>query len=139
MAMEMPLAYRIVNGPRTIMLPLAANAAGDLSEFLKGWAESQPRLLPAVPKSPTPLRFNTINIEPMRSVLRREGRSEESGLRRALHICRGHFATYTEDKPRFGRPGEHGSFWIPQHVRGSVERGVVVSDYNVKPKTEERT
>lgn len=85
------------------------------------------------PKKGPVFRFNTISIDPMREVLRREGRSEETGLRRALHLCRGHFATYAEDRPMFGRPGAHGSFWIPQHVRGSADQGIVVSDYNVKP------
>lgn len=45
------------------------------------------------------------------------------------HYCRGHFATYTEEKPLFGKYS--GKFWIPAHVRGSVKNGAVVKDYCV--------
>lgn len=83
------------------------------------------------------VRYKTLEIEPMKKVLRTEGRSEEVGLKRALHICRGHFSTYSEDKPLFGRSGAHGNFWIPAHVRGTTERGVVVKDYAVQPPVEE--
>lgn len=76
------------------------------------------------------VRYHVLDIDPMRKVLRTEGRIEEVGLKRALHICRGHFATYTEDAPLFGRVT--GTFWRPQHVRGSKSAGAVVKDYNVK-------
>ena len=47
-----------------------------------------------------------------------------------LHICRGHFATYTEDAPLFGKLT--GRFWVPAHVRGTVDAGVVTKDYRLK-------
>lgn len=75
------------------------------------------------------LRYHTINIEPMRKVLRTEGGIEANGLKKALHICRGHFARYSEDKPLFGHTS--GLVWRPAHTRGSVSQGVVVSDYKV--------
>jgi hypothetical protein len=75
------------------------------------------------------VRYHTINIEPMKRVLRTEGNIEMEGLKRAMHICRGHFATYSEEKPLFGRVA--GTFWIPAHVRGSLHEGVVMSDYSV--------
>jgi hypothetical protein len=78
------------------------------------------------------LTFRTLDIRPMREVLRTEGRSEEVGIARALHIVRGHFTHYTEERPLFGRPGLHGDFWMPQHVRGTAERGAVVKDYRVE-------
>jgi hypothetical protein len=77
------------------------------------------------------VRYHTINIEPMKAVLRTEGGIETNGLKKALHIVRGHFATYSEERPLFGRSGLHGRFWMPSHVRGSVKQGVVVSDYAV--------
>lgn len=46
-----------------------------------------------------------------------------------LHIVRGHFAHYTEDKPLFGK--YTGTFWRPAHVRGDESMGVVVKDYEV--------
>lgn len=73
--------------------------------------------------------YRRLLIDPMKEVLRREGKSEEVGLQRALHICRGHFATYSEDKPLFGKRA--GTFWIPDHVRGSKEAGEVQKDYTV--------
>ena len=78
------------------------------------------------------IRYHTINIEPMRKVLRDEGGADTHGLKKALHICRGHFATYTTsflgrtlDKPL--------TIWKPAHVRGSAKEGIVLSDYNVNP------
>ncbi len=76
------------------------------------------------------VRYHTINIEPMKKVLRTEGNIETEGLKKALHICRGHFATYSEEKPLFGKVA--GTFWVPAHTRGSLKQGVIVSDYNVK-------
>ncbi len=62
-------------------------------------------------------RYHVLNINPMRTVLSREGQVQRVGLQRALHICRGHFADYTEGAGLFGR--HHGVFWVPQHLRGS--------------------
>lgn len=76
------------------------------------------------------LRYHVLEIEPMKQVLRTEGNVEENGLKKALHICRGHFATYTDEKPLFGRVT--GTFWKPAHVRGSIEHGAVVKDYSIK-------
>lgn len=75
------------------------------------------------------LRYHIIEIEAMKELLRTDGSVETVGLRKALHICRGHFATYTEDRPLFGKHA--GTFWVPAHVRGRSENGVVVSDYRV--------
>jgi len=82
------------------------------------------------------LKYHVIEIEPLKQILRTEGRIETEGLPKALHICRGHFAKYAEDGPGLFGKGIHGRFWIPQHVRGSEKRGVVVSDYNVKAPKE---
>jgi len=80
------------------------------------------------------LRYHTINIEPMKSVLRTEGGIEANGLKKALHICRGHFATYSDRM--FGRSlAEPVTVWRPAHVRGSIKEGVVLSDYRVKAPT----
>ncbi len=79
--------------------------------------------------APTCIKYYTLNINPMKEVLRTEGQSESLGLKRALHICRGHFSTYSEDKPLFGKYA--GTFWVPDHVRGKAENGVVVKDYKV--------
>jgi hypothetical protein len=51
--------------------------------------------------------------------------------RLALHLVRGHFATYTEAAPLFGR--QTGTFWRPAHTRGNAEHGVIEKDYEVIP------
>lgn len=45
------------------------------------------------------------------------------------HICRGHFATYSEERPLFGKYA--GRFWVPATVKGNPERGVVDKDYRI--------
>lgn len=47
-----------------------------------------------------------------------------------LHLCRGHFAEYTEERKLFGK--YVGRYWIPPHVRGNPELGTVEKDYEVK-------
>ena|SRR5579883_2385088 len=74
-----------------------------------------------------PLSYHVLDIRPMREVLRQEGQEERMGARRALHICRGHFAHY-EERGLFGK--YKGTFWRPQHVRGSAER-VQLKDYRL--------
>ena len=37
----------------------------------------------------------------------------------------------TEDGPGLFGKGIHGTFWIPQHLRGKVDHGVVASNYKV--------
>ena len=48
-------------------------------------------------------RYHVLNVEPMRRALTSEGDAQTMGLRHAMHICRGHFKTYTEDAPLFGK------------------------------------
>jgi len=78
---------------------------------------------------PVGVTYKTLVIDGMKETLRTEGRSGENGLKKAMHICRGHFATYTEDKPLFGKIT--GTFWKPMHTRGSKKRGEVKKDYKV--------
>lgn len=80
------------------------------------------------------LRYRTLNIEPMAKILKRDGKSDETGLKKALHICRGHFSTYTTERPLFGKVS--GTFWVPSHIRGSKSEGEIIKDYSVDvPKT----
>jgi len=48
----------------------------------------------------------------------------------SLHICRGHFVTYDE-RPLFGK--YRGTYWVPAHVRGSSDVGMVHKSYEVRP------
>lgn len=51
---------------------------------------------------------------------------------KSLHIVRGHFATYTAEKPLFGHIV--GTVWKPAHARGDIKAGAVVKDYSFKPE-----
>lgn len=77
------------------------------------------------------VRYHTLEIEPMRKVLRDEGGMGPNGegLKQALHICRGHFKDYRQ-RGLFGKL--KGLYWWDQHARGDVEQGVVEKDYAVK-------
>lgn len=79
-----------------------------------------------------PLSYHVLDIRPMREVLRSQGQESQVGSRKALHICRGHFAHYGE-RGLFGK--YQGTFWRPQHVRGSAERGVQQKDYRISLPT----
>lgn len=77
------------------------------------------------------LKEYTLDIHPMKRVLATEGGMATNGIKKALHICRGHFATYTDDNPLFGKVT--GTFWKPMHTRGSSEIGEIKKDYRIKP------
>lgn len=49
-----------------------------------------------------------------------------------LHVVRGHFKNLKD--PKFKNPGWH---WWPAHLRGSLEKGVVVKDYKLDASQEE--
>lgn len=76
--------------------------------------------------------FKELVIDPNATQKRTETgyRQARSGSTKSLHIARGHFAHYTEDKPLFGK--YTGTFWRPAHVRGSADAGIVYKDYKVK-------
>jgi hypothetical protein len=80
------------------------------------------------------IRYYVLDIDPMRRVLEglRTGRRDE--LRRALHICRGHFKTFSPDAPLLGK--HVGTYWWAPQVRGSKSEGVVVKDYRVNAPSE---
>ena len=47
-----------------------------------------------------------------------------------FHLCRGHFKTFTPDKPLFGKYS--GTFWWNPQSRGNKELGEIEKDYDVK-------
>jgi hypothetical protein len=67
-----------------------------------------------------PTAYKTLVIEPLKQVLRHEGRSHETGLANAMHICRGHFKDYREGRGLFGK--YHQVVWQPSIVRGTKHR-----------------
>ena len=76
-----------------------------------------------------PVKYHTIHLDPF-GTAKNAGESTGNGFKKSLHICRGHFSTYTEEKPLFGKYS--GTYWIPAHVRGDKEIGVVKSRYDFK-------
>lgn len=76
--------------------------------------------------------YYTLEINPMKQILREEGQADIHGLQKALHICRGHFAEYGPEYGKgklFGKL--EGRYWIPQHVKGSAQQGIVQKDYRI--------
>lgn len=53
-----------------------------------------------------------------------------SGRRMPLHWVRGHWRTYTDDAPLFGTVT--GTFYVHEHIRGTLKAGAVAKDYEVK-------
>ena len=75
--------------------------------------------------------YKILDIEPMKKVLDSQGERQTTGLKKALHICRGHFKDYSIGKGLFGRV--HGLYWWDMHLRGTPEVGTVIKDYRVSP------
>jgi hypothetical protein len=75
------------------------------------------------------VRYHVLAIEPMKKVLRMEGQSESTGIKRALHICRGHFKDFSKGHGLFGR--YTGIYWWNSQVRGSLSEGIVNKDYSI--------
>jgi len=75
-------------------------------------------------------KYKTLAIKPIGKRYESDEEQPYQGIM-PLHIRRGHFATYTEDAPLFGK--YTGTFWRPATVVGEQDNGVVVKDYEVKP------
>lgn len=72
------------------------------------------------------VRYNTVQIEAVNKVLKSAATTAGGDLKQALHICRGHFKDYRE-RGLFGKI--KGVFWWDMAVRGSVEHGTVIKEY----------
>jgi len=68
-----------------------------------------------------PSPFHTLVIEPLKQILRKEGKSDTHGLAKAMHIARGHFKDYRQGKGLFGK--YHQLVWHDAVVRGTRGRG----------------
>lgn len=80
------------------------------------------------------IKYKVLEIEPMKKVLREEGKSESLGLKQSLHICRGHFKDFSKGKGLFGKFKE--MYWWDSQVRGNIENGIVVKEYEVNAPNE---
>jgi len=77
--------------------------------------------------------FKTLMVKPLRysSDSKNKDKKESQGLVK-LHVAMGHFKTYTEEKPLFGKLV--GKFWWQEQVRGNIKNGMVVKDYHLLTK-----
>lgn len=75
-------------------------------------------------------RFHTLNIRPMSSGRGELGSGSQS--LKAAHIKRGHFKTFTDDAPLFGK--WTGTYWWDSHVAGSKAKGTVDKHYRMLPE-----
>lgn len=76
-------------------------------------------------------RFKILDITPLKQEARRVSGADSPGdeIKRAMHLCRGHYRRYTEDGKLFGK--HTGIFWIASHNRGSREIGEIKKDYRL--------
>ncbi len=78
--------------------------------------------------------YHVVEVGPGRLKSKELGREawgyrSSEGVR--LHMCRGHFKTYTEDKPLFGK--YTGSWWWQPQARGKAELGRIDKEWHVHP------
>lgn len=79
--------------------------------------------------------FKTIKVNPMRTVkhytdLDTQQPSNSQPSNTPLHIVRGHFKDFRDGKGLFGKYKD--VFWWDQAVRGSIDNGAVIKDYDVQ-------
>jgi hypothetical protein len=95
---------------------------------------AQPRIAKRMEKrlerDPGDTKYYTLSVTTGSKDKRREIDLEPSGQEVSLHTVRGHFATYTPEKPLFGRLV--GQFFRPEHFRGSKAVGEIVKDYRLE-------
>ncbi len=80
--------------------------------------------------------YHVLKIKPMRARSAGESGSsrEAEGITRQ-HIARGHFKTYTDAAPLFGK--WTGVYWWESQLRGNPERGAADKDYEVFPEEQQ--
>lgn len=74
------------------------------------------------------LKYSTIHL-PNETHSNGTKGSNGTNCEKSLHTVRGHFKTFTEDKPLLGK--HVGTYWWGWQVRGSKEIGETISDYRV--------
>lgn len=96
------------------------------------WPSRQARRVAERKGLPGPVKYKTLVVKPLATSGTADGSKAGSHEAKAMHICRGHYATYTEERPLFGK--HHGTFWIQPHVRGNPEVAIIEKSYKVKGK-----
>lgn len=78
-----------------------------------------------------PMIYRTLTLRPFTEDAEMEKRNRMPTGERALHLVRGHFATYTSAAPMLGR--YIGTFWRPEHLAGNGGTGNVRKTYTFDP------
>ena len=73
--------------------------------------------------------YKTIAISPIRKQAEATPQAAEDRQRQRLHTVRGHFKTYTAEKPLFGKLT--GTYWWWDSLKGSADQGVIEHDYDL--------
>lgn len=73
--------------------------------------------------------YKTLTITPAGGTKGSEERISLGAGQSALHLVRGHFKTFTPDRPLFG--SSVGTWWWSPSVRGTAEAGTVAKDYRI--------
>jgi hypothetical protein len=114
---------------------LAARPNRILNRFLEFLTCTNIRVQDVVPTSKEQRERKRCGLRPLVSYKTLELQQRSAGARgeergswtNRVHLCRGHFAVYTDAAPLFGK--YVGKFWIPPHARGDRAKGMVVKDY----------
>lgn len=95
-------------------------------KFLAGEGEARAQRRRSSRDKPL-MRHHTLSIPAVETYLRQSREARSEGGPKAFHLCRGHFARYTEDKPLFG--SFVGRVWRAPHFRGKDLDHLVTKDY----------
>lgn len=71
----------------------------------------------------------TLKINPIRKILDDTAKKHKTGIKQALHICRGHFKDYSKGGGLFGK--YKGTYWWPSYVRGNDKYGTIDKSYEI--------
>lgn len=78
------------------------------------------------------IKYKILHIKPYGRRPRNPATGNKTGIKQAVHTTRGHFKTFTPDKPAFGKPWGVGTFWVGPFVSGNPEFGLVMKDYHIE-------
>lgn len=74
--------------------------------------------------------YYTLKLKPFSPKRQSKKAEHQSEWSNRIHLCRGHFKKFSEEKPLFGK--YTGMFWWQPQVRGDKKQGVVQKDYQVE-------
>ena len=74
--------------------------------------------------------YNTLQLQlPSNHKSNPQTNDSASEQDKRLHFCRGHFKTYTENNPLFGK--HTGRYWWTPQIKGNKSKGFVMKDYSI--------